>query len=374
MINGKTLEKRVDSNKIFCIVLAFVLTLIFRFCVRLATYADLEAWFKAGEIVTSGGNIYAETGAYNYGFIYSLICGVIYKLASLFSDSFAFFRSSVIIMLTLADLFIALVIAKKVGTLWGMIFLLNPQSVWASCRNYQFDSIAVLLGFLGALCIEHSADDERITRKDIAGTLLLSLSLIMKHILWMFPVWVLLNTKTNTRKKILYAFVPPLLFLMSFVPYLPEGLNGIVRNVFMYRSANNFPLFAVGLLNSNGIFLPYQRTLCLALFGLLMITGAYVFRREKIFNLFMLYLIAQVCFSSGVMSYYFAIPAAALIILFREWSLIYFAVGVISRLSVSSLIASGMNGLYARVGMFIPMSWCLLAYLIYYYFRLRRKD
>lgn len=369
------IQKKLDGNKFLFLGLAFIVTLIIRFAVRHATFVDLEAWFRAGEIVTSGGNIYAETKAYNYGFIFSVICGALYKLSSIFTDNFAAFRSSVIIMLTLADLLIALIIAKKAGTLFAMIFLLNPQSIWASCRNYQFDNIAVLLGLLGVLCIEDSADERRITQNDIAGTLLLSLSLIMKHILWMFPMWVLFSTKTDTRKKILYAFIPPLLFLLSFVPYLPEGFDGIIRNVFMYRSANNFPLFAVGLLNLHGIFLPYQRTLCLVLFSLLMIVGVYIFRREKIFNLFLLYIIAQVCFSSGINSYYLAIPVAALIILFHEWSLIYFSVGVISRLSISGIISSEINATISlRIWMFVPMAWCLLAYLVYYYFRVSERN
>ena len=370
----KNIINKIEQHKIFCLILAFAITLIFRFAIKNAAYADLVNFRRSGEIVASGMNIYAQTHAYNYGPVFSIIVAALYKAASFFPDDFVAFRALMIVMLTLVDLCIALIISKRVGTLWGIVFLFNPQSVWASSRNYQFDNIAVLLGLLGVLCIENTAGEKRITMNDIAGTLLLSLSLIMKHVLWMFPLWVLFSTKTDTRKKILFSFVPPALFLLSFVPYLPEGLDGIVHNVFMYRSANNFPLFALGLLNQFGIFLPYQRDLCLVLFGFLMILGAYIFRREKIFNLFLVYLIAQVCFSSGIMSSYFAIPAAALILLFREKSLIYFAVGVVSRLTISRIIASAPEGgFHTRIGLYIPMVWCLLVYLVYYYFRLSEK-
>ena len=164
--------------------------------------------------------------------------------------------------------------------------------------------------------------------RDFAGVILLSLSMAAKHIMFAFPLWILLNQNFTLRKKILYAFIPPLVFLLSFIPYWAEGSQGIISNVIRYASSDNFPLLGIPVLTSLGLSLPSWQYVYRPLFVLLMLAVAYFFRREKPFRLFLLYTMALVCFSSAIANQYIAIPCMALILLMRKKSAPYFLLGL----------------------------------------------
>ena len=348
-----TLEKKIDDNKIFWWMLIILISLSIRvalsvFCGIIKHDVDFESWCIAGDLVTSGKNVYAFTTRYNYAPLWSIILGKFYEASQLFTNSKAAYRLIIIFFLTLIDFGIARLIAKRAGELWGMIFFINPISVTASAFNTQFDNTAVFLGALGILCLRDASKRAETKFDDIVGIIFLSLSLLMKHILWAFPVWILFNRNINTRKKFLYAFIPPLIFLLSFVPYWQEGSQGIINNVFMYRSVNNFPLFALDFINW-----PLLRHIGFPVFGLLMLAGAYIFHNEEFYASFLLYTMSLVCFTSALWPYYLPIPCMAMILFFREKSFLYFVL-VLVRLLSKRLVCC-------------VMVWCLLCYLIYYY-------
>ncbi len=244
----------------------------------------------------------------------------------------------------------------------------------------QFDNLAVFFGLCGILCIEASSAERDIKFQDIAGIFFLSFSLITKHILWAFPLYILFSTKIDSRKKILYAFIPPFMFLISFLPFISEGWHGIVHNVFLYRSFNNFPLFALNIWNKFGIYIPLQKYILVPLFGILILCSAYMFRCENIFDSFMLYTISLVCFSSAIANQYLIIPCMAVIFLMHRKSLLYFIVGAIF-LSCNALQLPHYLHKYfgLPINIFIRVisegvmymyplfSWILLLYLILYY-------
>lgn len=342
---------------------------------------DFDSYCIVGKIVTAGKNVYANTFRYNYGPVWFTLLGLFWKTASHFTHNVLIFRCFIVGTLTLGDFFITQFISKKAGNFWGIIFFLNPISLIITGYHNQFDNLAVLIGALAILCIEKSCTEHDIKREDICGIALLSLSLITKHIMWAFPLWILFNAKIDRRKKFIYAFIPPLLFLASFWPYWSEGWNGIIHNVFLYRSFNNFPLFGLGILNRFGISLPLQKYVCLPMFGLLMLAGAYIFRHEGIYHSFLLYTIALVCMSSAIANQYLVIPCAAVILLCRNRSAIYFLAGLaylscdINGLHIPSWLnrhfGSHINILLKIVSsggfMYSLLAWCLLYYLAYYY-------
>ena len=154
---------------------------------------------------------------------------------------------------------------------------------------------------------------------------------------------------------------------MSFAPYWSTGQHGIVHNVFLYRSRNNFPLFGLDILhriiNHLPVFsasvadpygmasLPFHKYL-FPVYGVFMLAGGYVFRHEDIHSNFLLYTISVVCFASAISTQYLSIPCMALIILFRKKSLLYFPlIGMI---------------LFGKHIVKITMAWALLVYLIDY--------
>ena len=340
---------------------------------------DFESYCIVGDIVNSGQNVYASTSRYNYGPIFFLILGGFYRLASHFSHQIVIYRIFIVSLLTFVDFLIARIVSRKAGIVWGLLFFLNPISLIITGYHNQFDNIALLLGAYGTLLLEKTARDERMTLKDAASIALLSASLITKHILWAFPLWILLNREISNRKKMLYAFLPPLLFLFSFMPYWAVGKEGIIQNVFLYRSFENFPLFA-GILHHYREILPFHNH-SLLIFGLFMLGSAWIFRSEEIGRSFLLYTIAMLCFSSAIANQYLAIPGMALLLLFRQKSLRYFwlggaylactADGLHIPLFLQEQTGISMIILIKTLGrgsiIYTLMSWFLLYYLIDYY-------
>ncbi len=383
------MKKNVDA-KIFwlCVFLGIILRFVLMFIGHKYFHSfDFANSCTIGQLFTDGKSVYAGTDKYNYAPLWFILLGTLWRASAFFSDHILAFRILLVGVLTLMDILIALIISRRAGNFWGLIFFFNPISLVVTGMHNQFDNIAVVLAACGVLCIEDSSSQHSIKASDILGIIFLSLSLIAKHIMWAFPLWILLSSEIDARKKILYAFIPPLIFLLSFVPSWSEGAEGIMRNVFMYKSGNNFPLFGLGIMNGFGISTSFQNIAGLPLFGLLIGICGYIFRHEKIFNLFLIYTVAQVCFASGIASQYFVIPCMAVILLFRRKSALYFVVSIALifacygstriPLWLDEHFGLGINSisLWARSNiMYTASVWCLLLYLVYYYFRLRRKD
>ena len=352
-------------QKLFFIIAVLIGILIrFIFIFRGHNF-DFDSFCIVGELVSQGKNVYANTPRYNYGPIFFTLLGMFYKLASYFTHKIILYRFMIVGTLTLADLGITEYIRRKAGIFWAILFFINPISLIITGYHNQFDNIAVLFALYGCYCIENTSHENNFKIQDLAGIILLSLSIITKHILFIMPVWILLNQNINPRKKILYAFVPPILFLLSFVPYCFEGWRGIIRHVFLYRSFNNFPLFGVGMIKHFSKFPSFS---LFPLFTLFMCVGAYLFRREKIDKLILIYLTCLVCFSSAVANQYLAIPCATIVILFKLKSLIYFFVGGFYLiLDGAGLHLANFLGIRISSNLFYTLlTWCLLYYLIIY--------
>ena len=351
------------------IIAGIVLRILFALLIENET--DMLNFFDTGSFVAAGKNIYASTPHYNYGPVMSLLLGAIDRISSYFANNRLDFKLIYVSLLTISDLLTALLVSKKAGKFWGAVFFLNPVSIHVATSRHQFDSLAFMFAAYGVHYIEESSKQEKISYNDIAGILFLSLSLTTKHFMAAFPAWILLNSNINTRKKFLYAFVPSVLFLMSFVPYLPEGWQGIRDNVFLYRSGKNFPLLALGVMKHLGISaaVPIERA-SFPLFVMLMILLGYIFRREKVYNSFLLYSVAVVCCSSGIYYQYFLLPVMAMI-LYPSWlSLIYFLMYLVRPYPIC--LVTGLSIYVVRVFFYVPIVWCLVFWLVRYY-RLHRN-
>ncbi len=375
-MNFRFSEKRADENKFLknfwlCILAGVVIRFVF---MSLGNHFDFGAYQQVGALATEGKNIYASTRLYNYGPVWFILLGTLWKSSLYFAHNILSFKIFIVSLLTMTDFLIAKIISDRTGNFWGAVFFLNPISMVVSGYSNQFDNIAVLIAAYGVSCLEKSS-----RKYDIAGVILLSLSLITKHILFAFPLWILFNKNIDTRRKILYAFVPPLVFFLSFAQYWNEGANGIINNVFLYKSFNNFPLLAFDAIDSLGFCIPFRDKIGLPIFFALMAFGAYIFRREKIFDMFLLYTMSLVCFSSGIISHYFIIPCMALVIFFHEKSVSYF-VFVVLLLSCDESVFRIPFHLQKHYGipfniitrfltngiMYSLVVWCLLFYLVSY--------
>ena len=312
---------------------------------------DFESYTIVATVTAQGGNVYHETDRYNYGPAWFNVLHGLQVLADRTGNPHNF-RYFIVGLLTLVDLAIAWLIARRFSLLLGAVFFLNPISMFITGYHNQFDNFALLIGLIGVLWYEKHAAKEHL-RAFIIFTCLLGLSLILKHVLLFFPIWIALRERGALRRFLALA-VPYGLFLLSFLPYVKGGAAGIQQNVFLYASAANAPLlnaFTFGHRVSNDVGV--------AIFIVALVGVGVLARRLPLPYAFALYGAALVAFSSSIVIQYFAIPMLFLILFPSIWSVsaITIATAVLlthfdglylaGRLHSSNLALVARNGVYA---------------------------
>ncbi|MGH7862212.1 MAG: hypothetical protein ACREOS_08215, partial [Candidatus Dormibacteraceae bacterium] len=130
---------------------------------------------------------------------------------------------------------IAARLAPGRGRLAFSVYLLNPVAILLVGFHGQFENLA-LLPLLGALYLSMRG---RAGLPSWVIWLLGTASLLIKH-LTIFSVWTLFVYVFTGRRRPLLMALSVLVFLVSFLPYLPRGFDGIVHNVFLYGSGGGF--------------------------------------------------------------------------------------------------------------------------------------
>lgn len=321
------MNKRTKS----IIFITIIVGVILRFFISLHGYNyDFLSWVIVGDIVSHGGNVFYLTSRYNYAPLASLAFGASYWFSGFFHNPNLVYRFLLISYLTLADLGISYYVAKKNNVFWGLMFFLNPVSIVLTGFHNQFDNVAVLFALIGVEFIMRALqkDKDNLCKYDFWAILFLTLSLLTKHLIIFFMLWILINKTIGFKRKLCYTLIPINLFFISFIPYLSLGLNDIITNVFFYRSANNMPLFW-GIEN----IVPFLSEDFILIFISLIIISAYIFWKQPIDRSLLIYLICLVCFSSAITPQYLAIPLVSLFLLgdlqkyfYVIWSTIFFTV------------------------------------------------
>lgn len=318
---------RINFKSKYSLLAIFIIGFLVRFLVsRFGYNYDYESWLIVGEITSKFKNIFAETSRYNYGFIWAYLLGIYYYIVSALGLSLGYYRVLIIFTLTLADAGIAYFIFKKSNLKYAILFFFNPVSIIISGFHNQFDNIAIMLALFAILTLENALKQEKINRYDFISLLLLSLSLITKHIIFIFPLWLFFNSNINIKRKVLYLCIPPLLFLLNFTLFLPSGYNNILNNVFLYDSYNNMPLISGALVYFGQLYSSVFRNI----FMIGMVIFGYVFRKKPVDQLILLYLLAMFSITSAMANQYFVLPLASLFIigkkernLFMIWIMFY---------------------------------------------------
>jgi hypothetical protein len=253
---------------------------------------DMQSYEIVAKIVIAGRNVYEQTARYNYGPLWSICLSILYRFALLFTDHFLVFRFLVTTFLTCTDLGIWYVLYKKFSYKVSLFFFLNPISIILTGFYSQFDNVAVLLALLSVLFLEK--------KKFLHGAILLGLSITTKHVFFAFPLWLAFKEKGLVRKLLLLC-IPTGIFFFSFIPFLPGGMNGIVHNVFLYKSFNNTPLWQVLVPDYLKRFIKPQ----FLFFGMLFL-GAIYFRKKEGFKHLFYYCLTLIIFSYAISETYFA--------------------------------------------------------------------
>jgi len=344
------------------IIIGIILAIILRlYAASLGQNYDMKSYRVVANIVCAGGNVYAETNRYNYGPVWFYIVGGLYSLFLKLCTSKPAFHYLVALFLSLADLGIFFILWKRFTIKTAFLFLLNPVSIIITGYHSQFDNLALLFGLWSAAILEDHLGSHN-PKQLTASLLLLGLSITTKHILFLFPLWLAVKFKNN-RHRILVLLSPPLIFLVSFLPYWKIGHEGIIQNVFLYKSFNNAPLL-------NLIFsLPNDSIVPQCIFFTMLAAGALLFRKAAPFHSVLIYTAMLVTFSSAVANQYLAI-VVPFIAAFPNFALIAYTAAATWFLmadkmglhieAIQQYTPSGINYTLLISLLFIGLSWHLI--------------
>jgi hypothetical protein len=293
----------------------FVLGIALRFyLIRRGHNFDLDSYHVVANVIEKGGNVYKETNRYNYGPLWFYCLLAIQKLSNAMANYPDAFRYLLVGLLSLVDIGIFSILYKKYGKLPAFLFLLNPITIIITGYHNQFDNLALFFGLYGVLVYEGNGKEK--TSNKLIGLLLIALSLITKHLLFLFPIWIAIKERRFVWK-FAAILIPFGLFLLSFVPFWSVGHGGIVDNVFGYKSFNNMPfyhLFVPGLFN---FITPFQLLLVALLFF------GFFFRKRPLLESLLLYTLVLVIFSPAIANQYLAIAVAAASVFVNPFFILY---------------------------------------------------
>lgn len=279
---------------------------------------DFDSYIIVLNILEKGGNVYAETTRYNYGPIWFWILRIAYGISN---HDQATFRTVLVIFLSCVDLGIFFILLEKYGKLSGYLFFLNPISIIITGYHNQFDNLAILMTLFATILIDEDFDQPLKIRK-YAGLVILGISLVTKHLFFFYPIWLSIKQK-GTINKIIISLIPYSIFLLSFTPYLNSGLEGIVNNVFIYKSYSNAvfysfftPVLFQLLFSSMAAWI-----LILAFFG-------FYFRESSSSDSFFFYTCILVAASPAITNQYLAIPISYLAVNLNLFSFLYIFLGL----------------------------------------------
>jgi hypothetical protein len=265
-------------------------------------------------LTAAGTNVYAGTDRYNYGPVWF---NLIHILDFLAAHNTKVFRLLLVGLLSAADVGIFFVLWRKFGRLAATLLFLNPVSVMITGFHNQFDNIAILIGMCAMLVFGNDFE-KPLDRRKFVGLALLGLSLMTKHLFFVFPFWLAVKQRGLTQK-ILVLSVPIVVFFIGFLPYA-SAYTDIIRNVFEYRSASGFSGFFY-----NQMVPEFFRGFAGAGFYWLFVLTvlAFICRAKNSLDSLLLYTGALVAVSPAMTNQYLAIPVPLVSVVFNFFSIGY---------------------------------------------------
>jgi hypothetical protein len=307
---------RYKPGRLFGVVLSLGIAARMLVALRGQDY-DMDSWQLVARLFDNGANIYAATSRYNYGPIWFYILHLLDLLAG---HNPAVLRYLISGLLSLGDAGIFFILWRQFGPRAACWFFLNPISIIVSGYQCNFDNLAILLGLIAVLMMENDFD-RPIDRRKFLGLAILGLALVLKHVLFAFPFWLAVKQR-GIKQKLLVLSVPILIFLLSFVPYLPSGGHGIIQNVFLYRSHPTDIFFRM--------FLPQfvqQAYSSQTLWLLLLILFAFIYRQKSAVELLLFYTCVLVVAAPVTLNEYLAIPLVFTVTHLNPLTILYMVVG-----------------------------------------------
>jgi len=283
---------------------------------------DFDSWQLIAGLMNNGQNVYAETQRYAFSPAWFLI---LHGLDLLSGHNPAIFRYAVAGFLTLADAGIFFILWRKFGMLAGCWFFLNPISIIISGYQNNLDNLGILSGLVAALLIKDDFE-KPLNHQALCGLMVLGFSLVLKHVFFAFPFWLAVKQR-GMFQKLIVMVIPISMFLLSFVPYWAGGSQGIIHNVFLYRSSMTeffyhmyLPLFVQYMFSAKMVWF-----LCLAIF-------AFIYRPKSTLETMLLYTCVLVATSPASINEYLAIPLCFVATHLNVFTILYIVLGSLHEL------------------------------------------
>ena len=199
---------------------------------------DMHSFEIVANIFTKGGNVYAETGRYNYSPIWFIILGFLKQIQIAFPVlAFHFVQKAFMCGIDLLILLFLILISKtkKISIInTTLLFYLNPVSFLLTGYHGQFESLAILMILIGAFGY-FRLENNPILRSSILW-IFSTLGMVVKHNIFYEMIVCSKFAAKTCKLRFLLLVVSGLIFLSLFIPYLSDGSRGIAKNVFFYSS------------------------------------------------------------------------------------------------------------------------------------------
>jgi hypothetical protein len=263
---------------------------------------DMQSYDIVADIVSRGGNVYAETSRYNYSPVWFLVLFALKKIQlAIPGVPFHFVVRSFLCGVDLLTLGVLLLIAgvrKLPPVRTAIFFYLSPVSFLITGYHGQFENFAMLMVLIGVFIYL------RFAARSFLSVMILWLfataGMIVKHnTLYELVICLHSSVKRYWVKIPLFA-VSVVIFLSLFIPYWNTGRHGIIENVFGYGAK-------VGVYGVTSLFemaqLKYLFISALFIFPFFL-KGTDIIARCLLGTLFFL------SFTTGISIQYFVLPVA----------------------------------------------------------------
>jgi hypothetical protein len=305
----------------------------------------------------------------NYGPGWPIILHFLDILPRVNADNFLSLRYKVLIVLTAVDLSIAYLLWRDYSVQAAAIMLLNPISIIITGYSSQIDNIYVLFGLIAVRMIRKNEQVISYT-----GLSILGLSLIIKHGLFLFPIWLAIKaiSAKNFRIALLSLSIPYALFCLSLIPFClgPGMMDTVKKNVVEFRSWSNAPLFwslppiwskvtsdpfpvaGPTIVVVTGGIPDEPSPIPLRLWLFTICTLGIYWRKRSIDELYFLYLLTVVIFSPAVHNHHLAVGIAAISVYPNILFMLYMLLGGIYL--TGEEFALHYPSVWQAIGNFVP--------------------
>jgi hypothetical protein len=319
------------------VLLALALRLILAFTTQ-GNY-DMRSYEVVKGIAARGGNVYAETHRYNYSPVWF---GVLNALPDPI-------HVSARVLVSVADVANGIIIGAIAGAKARTFYLFNPLSILLVGYGGQFEALAVtplLLALRFPALLWPLATVAIVIKHDVAF-------LAWMLYVYTFPGW----------RAWLAMAATGLVFLATFIPYLPNGAGGILRNVFLYQSITGVYGF--------GALLPGA----FVLFVGVMLALPYAMKRAglPVHEAFGVQAVAQIATMPGMGDQYWVLVPLASALRLSRWGVAFALIGSVVVLGLPwSVTAEWVRGWPYELRLMNIVWFVSLAWLASYFVEWKR--